>query len=304
MTRRPVPAHDVVVETRDVTMAYGDVDVLRGVDLDIHRGEVFALLGPNGAGKTTTVEILEGFRRRSAGDVRVLGADPERGDDAWRGRLGLVLQSWRDHPRWRVAELLAHFATYYPDPRDPAELLALVGLTGQAGRQVNRLSGGQRRRLDVALGIVGRPELLFLDEPTTGFDPEARHEFHLLVERLAREEGVTVLLTTHDLAEAERLADRIAMLVGGRIRALGTPAELARRAAAQAEVRWTADDGTPRRERTADPSRPVWELHRDADGPIAGLEVRRPTLEDTYLHMVKRAADGTDQAEDEEARAA
>ncbi|MFH9413513.1 MULTISPECIES: ABC transporter ATP-binding protein [Streptomyces] len=304
MTRRPVPAHDVVVEARDVTMAYGDVDVLRGVDLDIHRGEVFALLGPNGAGKTTTVEILEGFRRRSAGDVRVLGADPERGDDAWRGRLGLVLQSWRDHPRWRVAELLAHFATYYPDPRDPAELLALVGLTGQAGRQVNRLSGGQRRRLDVALGIVGRPELLFLDEPTTGFDPEARHEFHLLVERLAREEGVTVLLTTHDLAEAERLADRIAMLVGGRIRALGTPAELARRAAAQAEVRWTADDGTPRRERTADPSQLVWELHRDADGPIAGLEVRRPTLEDTYLHMVKRAADGTDQAEDEEARAA
>ncbi|MGW5502790.1 ABC transporter ATP-binding protein [Streptomyces rochei] len=304
MTRRPVPAHDVVVEARDVTMAYGDVDVLRGVDLDIHRGEVFALLGPNGAGKTTTVEILEGFRRRSAGDVRVLGADPERGDDAWRGRLGLVLQSWRDHPRWRVAELLAHFATYYPDPRDPAELLALVGLTGQAGRQVNRLSGGQRRRLDVALGIVGRPELLFFDEPTTGFDPEARHEFHLLVERLAREEGVTVLLTTHDLAEAERLADRIAMLVGGRIRALGTPAELARRAAAQAEVRWTADDGTPRRERTADPSRLVWELHRDADGPIAGLEVRRPTLEDTYLHMVKRAADGTDQAEDEEARAA
>ncbi|MCC8454730.1 ABC transporter ATP-binding protein [Streptomyces rochei] len=304
MTRRPVPAHDIVVEARDVTMAYGDVDVLRGVDLDIHRGEVFALLGPNGAGKTTTVEILEGFRRRSAGDVRVLGADPERGDDAWRGRLGLVLQSWRDHPRWRVAELLAHFATYYPDPRDPAELLALVGLTGQAGRQVNRLSGGQRRRLDVALGIVGRPELLFLDEPTTGFDPEARHEFHLLVERLAREEGVTVLLTTHDLAEAERLADRIAMLVGGRIRALGTPAELARRAAAQAEVRWTADDGTPRRERTADPSRLVWELHRDADGPIAGLEVRRPTLEDTYLHMVKRAADGTDQAEDEEARAA
>ncbi|WDI21250.1 ABC transporter ATP-binding protein [Streptomyces enissocaesilis] len=304
MTRRPVPAHDVVVEARDVTMAYGDVDVLRGVDLDIHRGEVFALLGPNGAGKTTTVEILEGFRRRSTGDVRVLGADPERGDDAWRGRLGLVLQSWRDHPRWRVAELLAHFATYYPDPRDPAKLLALVGLTDQAGRQVNRLSGGQRRRLDVALGIVGRPELLFLDEPTTGFDPEARHEFHLLVERLAREEGVTVLLTTHDLVEAERLADRIAMLVGGRIRALGTPAELARRAAAQAEVRWTADDGTPRRERTADPSQLVWELHRDADGPIAGLEVRRPTLEDTYLHMVKRAADGTDQAEDEEARAA
>lgn len=207
-----------VVRARDVTMSYGGIDVLHGVDLDIHRGEVFALLGPNGAGKTTTVEILEGFRRRSAGEVSVLGADPERGDDAWRGRIGLVLQSWRDHRRWRVAELLTHFATYYPDPRDPAALLALVGLTGQAGQQVDRLSGGQRRRLDVALGIVGRPELLFLDEPTTGFDPEARHEFHVLVERLAREEGVTVLLTTHDLVEAERLADRIAMLVGGRIR--------------------------------------------------------------------------------------
>ncbi|WP_405622561.1 ABC transporter ATP-binding protein [Streptomyces sp. NBC_00076] len=292
MTPKPTPAHPVV-HARDVTMTYGDIDVLHSVDLDIHRGEVFALLGPNGAGKTTTVEILEGFRRRSSGEVSVLGADPERGDDAWRGRIGLVLQAWRDHPRWRVSELLTHFATYYPDPRDPAELLALVGLTDQAGRQVGRLSGGQRRRLDVALGIVGRPELLFLDEPTTGFDPQARHEFHVLVERLARDEGVTVLLTTHDLVEAERLADRIAMLVGGRIRACGTPAELARRAAAQAEVRWTADDGTPRRERTEDPSRLVWELHRHADGPIADLEVRRPTLEDTYLHMVHQDADGT-----------
>ncbi|MGW1818650.1 ABC transporter ATP-binding protein [Streptomyces sp. NPDC002125] len=299
-----------VIQVRDLTMAYGDVDVLRGVDLDIHRGEVFALLGPNGAGKTTTVEILEGFRQRSGGEVSVLAADPERAGDAWRARIGLVLQSWRDHRRWRVAELLTHFATYYPDPRDPAELLALVGLTDQAGRQVDRLSGGQRRRLDVALGIVGRPELLFLDEPTTGFDPQARHEFHVLVEQLARDEGVTVLLTTHDLAEAERLADRIAMLVGGRIRACGTPADLARRAAAQAEVRWTADDGAPRRERTEDPSRLVWELHQHANGPIADLEVRRPTLEDTYLHMVHReaddtdSADGTDSETDQEAPAA
>ncbi|MFF5786027.1 ABC transporter ATP-binding protein [Streptomyces sp. NPDC012693] len=285
-----------VIRVRDLAMTYGAADVLCGVDLDIHRGEVFALLGPNGAGKTTTVEILEGFRQRSGGEASVLGTDPERGGDAWRARIGLVLQSWRDHSRWRVAELLTHFATYYPDPRDPAELLALVGLTEQAGRQVDRLSGGQRRRLDVALGIVGRPELLFLDEPTTGFDPQARHEFHVLVEQLARDEGVTVLLTTHDLAEAERLADRIAMLVGGRIRDCGTPAELARRAAAQAEVRWTADDGTPRRERTEDPSRLVWELHRHADGPIADLEVRRPTLEDTYLHMVHTEDEGTDEA--------
>jgi ABC-2 type transport system ATP-binding protein len=293
-----------VVQARGLTMSYGDVDVLHGIDLDLHRGQVLALLGPNGAGKTTTVEILEGFRQRSAGEVRVLGRDPERGDDAWRARIGLVLQSWRDHRRWRVAELLTHFATYYADPREPAGLLALVGLTEQRDRQVDRLSGGQRRRLDVALGIVGRPELLFLDEPTTGFDPEARHEFHLLVERLARDEGVTVLLTTHDLVEAERLADRIAMLVGGRIRACGTPAELARRAAAQAEVRWTADDGTLHRERTEDPSRLVWELHRDAAGPIAGLEVRRPTLEDTYLHMVHRKDDGTEGTVDGEARAA
>jgi ABC-2 type transport system ATP-binding protein len=300
----PTTTAQPVIHVRDLTMAYGDVDVLHGIDLDIPRGEVFALLGPNGAGKTTTVEILEGFRQRSAGEVRVLGADPERGDDAWRGRIGLVLQSWRDHRRWRVAELLTHFATYYPDPRDPAALLALVGLTDQADQQVDRLSGGQRRRLDVALGIVGRPELLFLDEPTTGFDPEARREFHVLVERLARDEGVTVLLTTHDLVEAERLADQIAMLVSGRIRACGTPSELARRAAAQAEVRWTADDGTSRRERTADPSRLVWELHRDADGPIADLEVRRPTLEDTYLHMVHREDDGPDEVVDGEAQAA
>ncbi|MHC5263706.1 ABC transporter ATP-binding protein [Streptomyces sp. UC4497] len=308
MTTRHTTSEGPVVHARDITMTYGDIDVLHGVDLDIHRGEVFALLGPNGAGKTTTVEILEGFRRRSAGDVSVLGTDPERGDDAWRARIGLVLQSWRDHGRWRVGELLRHFATYYPDPRDPAELLALVGLTNQADRQVARLSGGQRRRLDVALGIVGRPRLLFLDEPTTGFDPEARYEFHALVERLARDEGVTILLTTHDLVEAERLADRIAMLVGGRIRASGTPAELALRAAARAEVRWTSEDGTPRRERTADPSQLVWELHRDAPGPIADLEVRRPTLEDTYLHMVNLAADGADLGaepdEDEEARAA
>ncbi|MGA5564539.1 ABC transporter ATP-binding protein [Streptomyces platensis] len=279
-----------VIRVRDMRMTYGSAPVLHGIDLDIHRGEIFALLGPNGAGKTTTVEILEGFRQRSAGEVAVLGTDPARGDDAWRARIGLVLQSWRDHRRWQVAELLTHFATYYPRPRDPAELLALVGLTGQARQQVDRLSGGQRRRLDVALAIVGRPELLFLDEPTTGFDPEARRDFHDLVERLARDEGVTILLTTHDLAEAERLADRIAMLVNGRIQAYGTPSELARRAAAQAEVRWTAPDGTARRERTADPSQLVWELHRETGGPVADLEVRRPTLEDTYLHMVHRHA--------------
>jgi len=298
------PAPQPVIRVRDLRMSYGGAHVLHGIDLDIHRGEIVALLGPNGAGKTTTVEILEGFRQRSAGEVAVLGTDPARGDDAWRARIGLVLQSWRDHRRWQVAELLTHFATYYPQPRDPAELLALVGLTEQARQQVDRLSGGQRRRLDVALAIVGRPELLFLDEPTTGFDPEARRDFHDLVERLARDEGVTILLTTHDLAEAERLADRIAMLVNGRIRAHGTPSELARRAAAQAEVRWTAPDGTARRERTEDPSQLVWELHQETGGPVADLEVRRPTLEDTYLHMVHRdAGDGTGTTDASEAGA-
>ncbi|GAB7033101.1 ABC transporter ATP-binding protein [Streptomyces sp. NPDC021749] len=286
----PVPptthAAPPVIEVSGLRMSYGSTDVLHGVDLDVRRGEVFALLGPNGAGKSTTVEILEGFRQRSAGTVRVLGTDPAHGGDAWRGRIGLVLQSWRDHRRWRVGELLTHFATYHQAPRDPGELLALVGLTGQAGKQVDQLSGGQRRRVDVALALVGRPELVFLDEPTTGFDPEARRDFHDLIEGLARDEGVTILLTTHDLVEAERLADRIAMLVNGRIRAYGTPAELARSAAAQAEVRWTAPDGTARREHTADPSRLVWELHREIGGPVADLEVRRPTLEDTYLRMV------------------
>ncbi|GAA3191649.1 MULTISPECIES: ABC transporter ATP-binding protein [Streptomyces] len=292
------PGDGPVIRAHDLRMSYGEREVLRGVDLEVHRGEILALLGPNGAGKTTTVEILEGFRRRSAGEVEVLGTDPAHGDEAWRARLGLVLQSWRDHGRWRVGELLTHFARYYREPRDPDALLRLVGLTDHAGQQAARLSGGQRRRLDVALGIIGRPELLFLDEPTTGFDPEARRDFHVLVERLAREEGVTVLLTTHDLVEAERLADRMAMLVKGRIRACGTPRELARRAAAQAEVRWTAPDGTPRRERTADASRLVWELHRSAGGPIPDLEVRRPTLEDTYLHMLHAQDGAADPAAD------
>lgn len=282
-----------VVRARDLRMTYGRTEVLRGVDLDVAAGEVVALLGPNGAGKTTTIEILEGFRLRSSGDVRVLGADPGTGDNAWRARLGIVLQNWRDHPRWGARELLAHVASLYERPRDPDELLDVMGLTAQAGQAVSRLSGGQRRRLDVALGIVGRPELLFLDEPTTGFDPQARREFHELVERLARDEGMAVLLTTHDLAEAERLADRIAILVGGEVRATGTPASLAATARASSEVRWI-EDGEPRGERTSDPSRLAFELHRRFGGPVPGLEVRRASLEDTYLGLVAGGRDGAD----------
>lgn len=278
-----------VIRARDVRMRYGRAEVLRGVDLDVRAGEVVALLGPNGAGKTTTIEILEGFRHRSSGEVTVLGADPGEGGDRWRARLGVVLQNWQDHPRWGVRQLLAHIAAYYDDPRDIDELLEVMGLAGQAGQGVGRLSGGQRRRLDVALGIVGRPELLFLDEPTSGFDPEARREFHGLVERLARDEGMTVLLTTHDLAEAERLADRIAILVGGAVQVCGTPSGLASVVRAASEVRWT-EDGAPRAERTSDPSRLAYELHRRFGGPVPGLEVRRPTLEQSYLDLVAGAA--------------
>ncbi|MEU4405638.1 ABC transporter ATP-binding protein [Streptosporangium sp. NPDC023963] len=277
------------ISVRGLRMAYGAAEVLRGVDLEIEHGEIFTLLGPNGAGKTTTVEILEGFRNRSSGEVSVLGTDPARGTDAWRAKLGIVLQSWRDHPRWSARDLLAHLGEFYDDPRDPDELLGALGLTAQAGQRVSRLSGGQRRRLDVALGIVGRPRLLFLDEPTTGFDPEARREFHLLIRKLAADEGITVLLTTHDLAEAEKLAHRTAILVGGEIAVCGTPSELARAVRAQSHVRWT-EDGRERVLTTEDPSQAAWELHRRFDGPVPGLEIRRPSLEENYLSLIGRAA--------------
>jgi ABC-2 type transport system ATP-binding protein len=276
-------------------MRYGATDVLHGIDFEIKTGEVVALLGPNGAGKTTTIEILEGFRGRSAGDVSVLGTDPAHGGEAWRARLGIVLQSWRDHGRWRVRDLLRHLGGYYapyataemPRPWDADELIDLVGLSPQAGRRIANLSGGQRRRLDVAIGIVGRPELLFLDEPTAGFDPMARREFHDLVHRLTDLEQATVLLTTHDLAEAEKLADRVLILAGGRIVADGSPDELALRMSAQAEVRWTIGGQRfvhPTDEATAF-TRELFAQHGTA---LADLEVRRPNLEDTYMALVHK----------------
>ncbi|KAB8197987.1 ATP-binding cassette domain-containing protein [Nonomuraea phyllanthi] len=266
-------------------MRYGTKDVLRGIDLTIRRGEVVALLGPNGAGKTTTVEILEGFRRRSSGDVRVLGADPNAPDESWRSRIGVVLQTWGDHPRWQVAELLEHMAGFYPNPRDVPTLLEELGLEREAGQIIQKLSGGQRRRFDVALGIVGNPELLFVDEPTTGFDPEARRNFHDLVERL-RGDGLTMLLTTHDLHEAERLADRIVILIDGQIAAEGTTADLAEQARAETKVIWS-EDGEEQVQYARDPSEVVWQLHKKFDGPIPDLQVHRPTLEDVYLQMVR-----------------
>ncbi|MCA0144766.1 ABC transporter ATP-binding protein [Blastococcus sp. LR1] len=288
-----------VISVNGLRMSYGQHDVLTGVDLDVRAGEVVCLLGPNGAGKTTTIEILEGFRSPSAGEVRVLGEDPFRAGDAWKARVGVVLQSWRDHARWSPRRLLSHLGGYYapysrperPRPYETEELLHTVGLTEHADRKIGTLSGGQRRRLDVAVGIIGRPELLFLDEPTTGFDPEARRDFHDVVHRLSDLEGTSILLTTHDLAEAERLADRILILAGGRIVANGSAEALAREAAASSEVRWACGED---RFVHATPDvvpfvRRLFEEHGDA---ITELEVRPASLEDTYIAMVQRHQSG------------
>lgn len=292
---RPLPDSGVVIEVRDLAMRYGENDVLTGVDFDVRRGEVVALLGPNGAGKTTTIEILEGFRRRTAGEVRVLDRDPEDADQQWQSRIGVVLQSWRDHARWTVRALLEHLGSFYlpyataerarPYPTDT--LLDTVGLTEHADQRVRMLSGGQRRRLDVAIGIVGRPELLFLDEPTAGFDPQARRDFHDLVHRLADLEDTTILLTTHDLNEAEKLADRILLLSGGRIVADGSPEQLARQVAGPAEVHWS-QDGQRQVHATEDATGFVRDLFaRESTGRrITDLEVIRPSLESTYLTLV------------------
>jgi len=296
---------DAILDVRDLRMRYGRTDVLSGVTFQARRGEVLALLGPNGAGKTTTIEILEGFRKRSAGHVAVLGADPVDAGEAWRARIGVVLQSWRDHAKWRVRELLAHLGRYYapystadlPRPWDPDELLEAVGLTELAGQKIRRLSGGQRRRLDVAIGIVGRPELLFLDEPTAGFDPQARRDFHDLVHRLSDLEETTILLTTHDLDEAEKLADRILILGGGQIIADGSADELSRRMSTQAEVRWSRD-GQRFVHSADDPTRFVRELFRQYGESVEDLEVRRASLEDTYMALVRRVEAGADPAQD------
>ncbi|WP_067847085.1 ABC transporter ATP-binding protein [Nocardia lijiangensis] len=290
---------NVVIDVEDLRMRYGAKDVLRGVGFQARHGEVLALLGPNGAGKTTTIEILEGFRLRSAGRVEVLGADPAHGDEAWRARMGVVLQSWRDHGKWRVRELLSNLGGYYAPygterirrPWDTDELIEAVGLTEQAGAKIMSLSGGQRRRLDVAIGIVGRPELLFLDEPTAGFDPQARREFHDLIHRLADDQQTTILLTTHDLDEAEKLADRILILAGGRIIANGSADELSRRIAGEAEVRWTRD-GQRFVHTTTASTKFVYELFKQYGEDIGELEVRRASLEDTYMTLVRQFESG------------
>jgi ABC-2 type transport system ATP-binding protein len=264
--------------------SYGSTTAVAGIDLEIVPGEVFALLGPNGAGKTTTVEILEGYRHRDGGEVSVLGEDPQRAGRAWRARIGIVLQLASDSPELTVAEMVGHFAGFYPSPRPPAEVIDLVGLTDKARARIRTLSGGQVRRLDVALGLVGGPELLFLDEPTTGFDPAARRAFWAVIRALSSG-GVTVLLTTHYLDEAAALADRVAVIRDGVIVAEGNPDDLGGRTAGLAVVGWQ-EHGGPRSEQTAEPTRVVAGLAARFGGEVPGLTVTRPSLEDVYLDLI------------------
>jgi ABC-2 type transport system ATP-binding protein len=271
------------IDVRGLRKTYRGHEAVRGIDLTVARGEVFALLGPNGAGKTTTTEILEGHRRRDAGEVRVLGADPGTAGRDWRARIGVVLQDTDDAADLTVGEMVRHIAGLYPDPRPADEVIELVGLTEKRVSRISALSGGQRRRVDVALGIVGRPDLLFLDEPTTGFDPEARRRFWDLVRALAAE-GTTILLTTHYLDEAEALADRLAVIADGRIVAEGTPATLGGRAAAGSRVSWRAD-GVLRTEQVADPTELIRKLVA-TEADLTTLTVTRPSLEDIYLTLI------------------
>ena len=289
------------VRVRGLVKSYGSVHAVRGIDLDIRHGEIFALLGPNGAGKTTTVEILEGYRRRDHGEVQVLGYDPGRERAKMLPRVGIVLQKTGVDKYLTVAESVAMYASYYPKPRDPAEVVDLVGLSEKRNSRVTTLSGGQLRRLDMAIALAGDPDLLFLDEPTTGFDPSARREAWEVVKSLASL-GKTVLLTTHYMDEAQYLADRAAVISAGRIVAEGSPATLGDRNLARARIKYRRPVGAVPPDGLsglADPdgftvletADPVRDLHRltgwaiEHDVALDGLEVTRPTLEDVYLAL-------------------
>jgi ABC-2 type transport system ATP-binding protein len=301
-----------VISVRGLRKSYGELEAVRGIDLEVRRGEIFAFLGPNGAGKTTTVEILEGYRERDAGEVGVLGVDPASANRAWRERIGIVLQESRMHPELTVRESLELFAGYYRRPRTVAETISLVGLAEKAEERVGRLSGGQHRRLDVALALIGDPELLFLDEPTTGFDPSARRRAWEVVANL-RALGKTIFLTTHYMEEAQALADRVAIIARGEIVAEGSPGELGGRGRGAARISFrlpaeisraelpprviaAADGGGPADEVLLEVDDPVpvlneltaWALARRI--PLAGLEVKRPSLEDAYLELTGAGA--------------
>jgi len=276
-----------LIEVKGLTKSYGDVHAVRGIDLKIEQGEIFSILGPNGAGKTSTVEILEGFRTRDAGSVSVLGFDPNtRGHQSreWRNRIGIVLQTSADAGDLTVFETINHFHGYYSNPRDVDEVINSVGLKEKEHALIRNLSGGQRRRLDVALGIIGNPELIFLDEPTTGFDPEARRAFWSLIKSL-RSDGATIVLTTHYLDEAEALADRVAVINRGVIVEISTPADLGGRATSQATVAWRDGDQI-KSEKTDNPTAVVSSLAARFNGEIPELVVTRPSLEDIYLEMI------------------
>jgi ABC-2 type transport system ATP-binding protein len=276
-----------LIEVKGLKKNYGDLQAVRGLDLQIEQGEIFSLLGPNGAGKTTTVEILEGFRTRDSGSVSVLGVDPQiKGHESriWRNRIGIVLQNSADAGDLSVGETVKHFSNYYSNPLDVQEVISSVGLDEKQGSLIRTLSGGQRRRLDVALGIIGNPELLFLDEPTTGFDPQARRAFWSLIQQL-RNDGTTILLTTHYLDEAQALADRVAVINHGQIVEISTPTELGGRATAQATVQWR-DGAQVKLEKTDNPTALVSKLSTGFGGEVPELIVTRPSLEDIYLEMI------------------
>jgi ABC-2 type transport system ATP-binding protein len=276
-----------VVSVRGLTKSYGEFEALKGIDFELGAGEVFGLLGPNGAGKTTTIEILEGYRERDSGEVEVLGADPATADLDWRGRIGVVLQSSAMYENLTVAEHLAQFAGYYEHPRPVDEVIGLIGLEEKRDTRARRLSGGQRRRLDLGLALIGDPELIFLDEPTTGFDPGARRRAWDTIRSL-RELGKTILLTTHYLDEVEQLADRVAVLREGSIVASGTVQELVGEAPAT-EIRYRRNGEVVVVE-TDEPTRVLHELTEGAmerGEELEGLEVRRPSLEEVYLSLTQ-----------------
>jgi ABC-2 type transport system ATP-binding protein len=275
------------IEVRGLVKKYANKTAVAGIDLTVEQGEIFALLGPNGAGKTTTVEILEGYRSANSGDIKVLGFDPATKGSAgqkWRNRIGIVLQSASDAADLSVIETVSHFANYYENPKDIDQVISDVGLTEKIDSKVHQLSGGQRRRLDVALGIIGSPELLFLDEPTTGFDPEARRSFWELI-RTLKSEGTTILLTTHYLDEAQELADRVGVINKGKLIEIAPPSTLGGRNTAPAKVTWV-ENGMSKEILTNNPTEEVIKLNQHFNGQIPELQVLRPNLEEIYLRMI------------------